>query len=175
MSLLAAVSGTLLAGLGLQVTSPLPDLSRWGFFAATTLILVSTGVCIGATMIDNKEPVVDATMLHDQVKTIVGRVRKLLCAGFCLAGAGALILLLAAGFPILELPEPATVMLTDQGFLKAQSICPDLPNPLQVDRVDSPQGTDPLVTLDLAEGTCGPNAVDDLTVARADIAAIAEA
>jgi len=175
VSLLAAVSGTLLAGLSLQVTSPLPDPSRWGIFAATALILASTGVCLSATVIDNKEPIVDATRLQDQVATIVGRVRTLLRVGFGLAGAGALILLLAAGLPILELPEPSTVKLTDQGFVKAQSICPGLQNPLPVDRVDSPQGTDPLVTLDLIEGTCGPGAVGQLIIARTDIAAIAEA
>ena len=175
VSLMAAVSGTLLAGLSLQVTAPLPELSRWGIFVATALILSSTGICLCATVVDNKEPTVDAAKLPGQAKSIIDRVRTLLRVGFGFAGVGALILLLAAGLPLLELPEPATVRLTDQGFIKAQGVCRDLQNPLPVVRIDSLQGADPLITLDLAEGGCAGGEVGELTVARADIAAIAEA
>ncbi|WP_143030188.1 hypothetical protein [Pseudonocardia oroxyli] len=175
VTLLAAVTGSLLAGLSLQATAPLPDLARWGVLVAAALIACATGICLTATILDSEEEDFDPQDAETVSGTLIERINDRIVCSLKISGLATALLLISLGFGLFNPGRPAQVTLTDPGMVKAVTSCPSITNPIGVDNIDSLRGNDPFVTITLAKSDCANGrSLDSITIPRSDIALIAE-
>jgi drug/metabolite transporter superfamily protein YnfA len=147
----------------------LPYGSRCLVFVAALFLVSSTGCYLMASLYGGNQPI--EGNLTASIKSMVTTIRHRTVAGSWLAAVGAVVLLMAVGWSLVDCPT-ITVRLTQDGVATAHSLCEGLPSTFTATKAEGLTGLGLFVSVAVSKGTCSPGSpAQDLVLPRSVISA----